>query len=106
MDGKGSRRVKIRERWRRHKIGGGDRRDIVKFLGTHKRLLLTTMLLLAAVVLLFGLVSRLQSPQTNTPPNGVTVISYSTLLQQVKAGNVLAVTIQGNTINGLLENPL
>ena len=106
MDGKGSRRVKFLERWRRHKNGGSYRRDIAKFLGTQKRLLFTTMLLLAAVVLLFGIVDRLQPPQTNTPPNGVTVINYSTLLQQVKAGNVLAVTIQGNTINGLLENPL
>lgn len=106
MDGKSSRRVKLSERWRRHKHNGSYKRDVVKFLGTHKQLLFTTMLLLAAVVLLFGIVSQWQSPQTNTPPNGVTVINYSTLLQQVKAGNVVAVTIQGNTINGLLENPL
>ncbi len=110
MDGKGSRRGKLRIKflgqWRRHKHGGSYRRDIVKFLGTHMRLLFTTMLLLAVVVLLFGIVGRLQSPQTNTPPNGVTVINYSTLLQQVKAGNVLAVTLQGNAVNGLLENPL
>ncbi len=106
MDGKGSRRVKLSERWRRHKHSGNYKRDVVKFLGTHKQLLFTTMLLLTAVVLLFGIVGQWQSPQTNTPPNGVTVINYSTLLQQVKAGNVVAVTIQGNTINGLLENPL
>ncbi len=110
MDGKGSRRaklgVKLSERWRRYENSGSYRRDVVKFLGTHKRLLFTTMLLLAAVILLFGIVGRLQSPQTNTPPNGVTVINYSTFLQQVKADNVLAVTIQGNTINGLLENPV
>ena len=86
MDGKGSRRVKLRERWRRHKNGGSYRRDIVKFLGTHKRLLFTTMLLLATVVLLFGIVGRLQSPQTNTPPNGVTVINYSTLVATGKSG--------------------
>ena len=106
MDGKGSRRIKLSERWRRRKTIGSYRRTVVKFLGTHKQSLLTTVLLLVALMLLVGIFSQLQPPQTNTPPNGVTVINYSTLLQQVKSGNVLAVTIQGETINGLLENPL
>ncbi len=110
MDGKGSRRIKLSERWRRRKNVGKNvesyRRRVVKFLGTHKQPLLTTVLLLVAFMLLVGIFSKLQSPQTSTPPNGVTVINYSTLLQQVKSGNVLAVTIQGETINGLLEQPL
>ena len=110
MDGKGSRRIKLSERWRRRKNVGKNaesyRHAVVKFLGTHKQSLLTTVLLLVAFMLLVGIFSQLQPPQTSTPPNGVTVINYSTLLQQVKSGNVLAVTIQGETINGLLEYPL
>jgi len=56
--------------------------------------------------LIFGVVSQLQAPSTNTSPNGVTVISYSTFVEQVKTGNVQAVTLQGNDINGLLITPL
>ncbi|MFL5656703.1 MAG: ATP-dependent zinc metalloprotease FtsH [Ktedonobacteraceae bacterium] len=59
---------------------------------------------MAIVVLLFSLVSQLQAPSTNTTPGGVTAISYSAFVQQVKAGNVLAVTIQGNDVNALLAS--
>ena len=106
MDGKSSRRIKLNERWSRRKHIGSYRRAFVKFLGTHKQPLVTMLLIVVAFALLVGLVSQLRPPQTTTPPNGVTPISYSTLLQQVQAGNVLAVTIQGNSINGLLANPL
>src|SRR5437764_8339070 len=57
------------------------------------------------VVLLFSLVSLLKPPSTNTTPGGVTAISYTAFVQQVKAGNVLAVTIQGHDINALLASP-
>ena len=106
MDGKGSRRMKLSERWRRRKTVESYRGNVVKFLSTHRQSLMTAILLLTALMLLVGIFSQLQPPQTNTPPSGFTVINYSTLLQQLKSGNVLAVTIQGETINGLLENPL
>jgi len=48
----------------------------------------TCFLLIAAVVLLFGIFSQFQPPVTNSTPNGVTVINYSTFVEQVKAGNL------------------
>ncbi len=100
MDGNGDRQMKTR--WRRYTDVQKNGRNIVKFLFTHKQLLLTSVLLIMFVGLLFGVVSRLQGPSSNTVPTGVTEISYSAFLDQVKAGNVEAATLQGNTINGLL----
>ena len=65
----------------------------------------TSVLLTVVIILLFSLVSQLQAPSTNTTPGGATAMSYSAFVQKVKAGNVLAVTIQGNDINALLARP-
>src|SRR6266581_4305818 len=105
MDGNGDRRMKLKVHWRRPKDVGNYRRSVLKFLSTHKRSLLTSVLLMVIVVLLFSLVSLLKPPSTNTTPGGVTAISYTAFVQQVKAGNVLAVTIQGHDINALLASP-
>src|SRR5947209_1392069 len=105
MDGKGDRWMKLKMHWRRPKDVGSYRRSVLKFLSTHKRSLLTSVLLMVIVVLLFSLVSLLKPPSTNTTPGGVTAISYTAFVQQVKAGNVLAVTIQGHDINALLASP-
>src|SRR5438270_7821331 len=106
MDGKSDRRMKLKMHWRRPKDVGSYRRSVLKFLGTHKQFLLTSVLLMVIVALLFSLVSQLQAPSTNTTPGGATAMSYSAFVQQVKAGNVLAVTIQGNDINALLASSL
>ena len=103
MDGKGGRRLKVSER--RRKDLKSYEQNVSKFLKTYKRSLLTCALLIAMLALLFGIVSRFQAPSTNTPPNGVTVISYSTFVGQVNNGNVIAVTFQGNGINVLLASP-
>jgi cell division protease FtsH len=79
---------------------------VLTFLKTHKQAIFTGVLLVMVIGLIFGVVSQLQAPSTNTSPNGVTLISYSTFLEQVKTGNVQAVTLQGNDINGLLITPL
>src|SRR5256886_894711 len=105
MDGNGDRRMKLKVHWRRPKDVGSYRRSVLKFLSTHKRSLLTSVLLMVIVVLLFSLVGLLKPPSTNTTPGGVTAISYTAFVQQVKAGNVLAVTIQGHDINALLTSP-
>src|SRR5436305_2231938 len=105
MDGKSDRRMKLKLHWRRPKDVGSYRRSVLKFLSTHKRSLLTSVLLMVIVVLLFSLVSLLKPPSANTTPGGVTAISYTVFVQQVKAGNVLAVTIQGHDINALLASP-
>src|SRR5438270_7264662 len=104
MDGNGDRRMKSKVHWRRPKNVGSYRQSVLKFLSTHKRSLLTSVLLMVIVVLLFSLVSLLKPPSTNTTPGGVTAISYTAFVQQVKAGNVLAVTIQGHDINALLAS--
>ena len=105
MDGNGNsnRRLKI-QRWR-HKNSESYRRSISQFFKAHKRSLLTGVLLMVIVILLFGIASLLQAPTTNTSPGGVTVLSYSDFVEQVKAGNVLAVTFQGKDIHALLASP-
>ncbi len=105
MDGKGDRRMKLKLHWRRPKDVGSYRRSVLKFLSAHKRSLLTSVLLMVIVVLLFSLVNLLKPPSTNTTPGGVTAISYTAFVQQVQAGKVLAVTIQGHDINALLASP-
>src|SRR5438552_4738883 len=104
MDGNDGRRLKAR--WRQHKDVKGYRRTVSKFLSTYKQSLLTSALLVVVVVLLFGIFSQFQAPPATTPPGGVTVLSYSTFIRQVKASNVLAVAFQGNDINALLASPL
>jgi ATP-dependent metalloprotease FtsH len=78
-----------------------------KFVKTYKPNIITGGLLLLILILLFGVASELQPPSTGTPPPpNVTVIDYSAFVKQVEAGNVLAATIQGNQVNGLLAQGL
>ncbi len=71
-----------------------------------KQLLLTGVLLTALLLLLFGICSQLPAPDLNLPPRGTTVIDYSTFLAQVRAGNVLAVSLQDQNLEGLLARPV
>jgi ATP-dependent metalloprotease FtsH len=106
MDGNGSRDLSSgNDRQRRHDIFKFGKK-CSKFLATHKQLLLAGILLTGMIVLLFGIFSRFQAPSTSTPPSGVTVVDYSTLVAQVRARNVLAVAIQGDEVRGLLARPL
>ena len=106
MDDKGGRRFRLLAQRRHLKRMRNYRHDVPKFLKTHTQTFFTCFLLIAAVVLLFGIFSQFQPPVTNSTPNGVTVINYSTFVEQVKAGNVLAVTVQGNSVNALLAKPI
>jgi len=81
-----------------------DRRRIIKLFKTHKKALLSGFLIAAIIALLFGIASQLQSPSTSNVPSGETSINYSAFLNQVNADNVLAVTIQGNEVNILLNS--
>ena len=106
MDGKGSRDLSSGDdRQRRSKVVKIGKK-YSKFLATHKQILLAGILLTGMVVLLFGVFSQFQVPSINTPPSGVTVVDYSTLLSQIRAKNVLAVTIRGSEVTGLMANPL
>ena len=105
MDDKGDRRGKLAIRWGRQNNRKDYRKAFTKFLTTNKQAIFTGVLLIGLIVLLFGIFSFFPAPATSTPPSGVTVIDYSTFVQQVETGNVLAVRIQGQDINGLLANP-
>jgi cell division protease FtsH len=106
MDGKGSRRLSSgNDRPRRRnvvEIG----KQCARFLVTHRQSLLAGILLTGMVVLLFGVFSTFQAPSFNTPSGGVTTVDYSTFKEQVRAGNLLAVSIQNHDVNGLLVNSL
>src|SRR5579859_6178298 len=106
MDGKGRRGRSSGDERRRQKTGVKNRRSIAHYVKTHIHAVLTGGLVIALIVVLFGVFSNFQSPVLNTPPTGEKVITYSSFLAQVRAGNMLAVTVRGNDLNGLLVNPL
>src|ERR1700693_3701717 len=106
MDGKGGRDLSSGDGRRRHKTIVKKGRKFTNYLRTHKQALLAGSLLIALVVLLLGVFSHFQGPVTNTPPSGEKVIDYNTFLAQVKTGNMLAVSMRGNDLNGLLVKPL
>lgn len=81
-------------------------RKFLKLLSTYRTTIGTSILLLLVVGLLFGIFSQLHAPTANSAQSGVTTIDYSTFVQQVKTGDVVAVAIQGNEVNGLLQYPL
>jgi len=81
-------------------------RKLLRFLYTYRTTVFTGMLLTLVVALLFGIFSQLHAPVVNTVPTGVTTIDYTTFVQQVKNGNMVAAAIQGNNVNGLLQHPL
>src|SRR5437763_1318790 len=105
MSNKYNSHMYAKDRWQQYKNVKYYGHHIVRFLRTQKQSLLTGCLMLSILVLLFGIFSQFQPPRTSTPPEGVTVIDYSTFVGQVKAGNVLAVIVQGNEIHGLLAAP-
>ncbi len=111
MDNMDNRRIKSRvpKRWQRR--SRRNKADVVggvgQFVKTYKRSLITGTLLLILLVLLFGIANDLNAPTVDaTVPTGVTPISYSAFVQQVETGNVFAVAIQGNQLNGLLNKGL
>ncbi|GAC1460706.1 MAG: hypothetical protein PVSMB2_21430 [Ktedonobacteraceae bacterium] len=80
-------------------------RKFVTFLSTYRTTIGTSILLILIVGLLFGIFSQLHAPTASSAPSGVTTIDYSTFVQHVKTGDVVAVAIQGNEVNGLLQHP-
>src|SRR5579883_3363307 len=110
MDGKGQSGRSSGNGWSRKRNSiwdtVKDRRRIIKFFNTHRSILVSGFFVVAIVVLLFGIFSQFPSPSTEDVPSGETTINYSTFLDQVNAGNVLAVTIRGNSASALLQRPL
>src|SRR5947209_12264502 len=103
MDGKGGRQAKYMARWRRYTDMRSNGRNVLTFLKTHKQAIFTSVLLVMISGLIFGVVSQLHAPSTNTSPSGVTVISYSTFLGQVKSEKYEAVTQTRNEVSELFR---
>ena len=76
------------------------------FFKEHKQTFLTGVLLFALLVLLFAISSWLQAPGTNNPPRGATIVNYNTFVDQVKDGNMLTVTIQGDELTAVLAHSI
>ena len=101
MDKKNGRRLSLGHQGR-HKHSRTRTSTILKFFRVYRRNILTSILLIALLILLFGIALRLPVPLTNNMPQGVTAVKYSTFLDQVKAGNMRAVTVQSNSLTGTL----
>jgi ATP-dependent metalloprotease FtsH len=106
MDNKSDRRWKLEDHRLRHQDTRSYGSTVARFLRTHKQSLLTSTLLFVLLVLLFGIFSQVPPPVMDNSPSGVTVVNYSTFVQQVKAGNVHTVTMQGDELTGVLAHPL
>jgi len=106
MDGKGGRGRSSGGERPRQKTVVTNVRTIAHYLKTHIQALLAGGLAITLVVLLFGVFSHFQSPVLSAPPAGEKVIDYSSFVAQVKDGNMLAVTVRGNELHGLLMKPL
>ncbi|WP_156025417.1 ATP-dependent zinc metalloprotease FtsH [Thermogemmatispora carboxidivorans] len=107
MEEKGGRHARWWQRaWRRNGVRSrrSNRLKWLSWIQARRSGLLTGALVLALVLLLFGLASQLQPPTTSTAPSGVTVLSYSAFVNQVKAGKVLAVVLQDRSMYGLLAS--
>ena len=106
MDSKG-RRVSLEQerRARQMKIVIYARRS-VQFVVTHRQAFLGGGLAIVLVALLFGVFSYFQAPVTSSATSNETTISYNDFVTQVKAGNVLAVSVRGNDLHGLLIRSL
>src|SRR5438132_13753412 len=101
MDDMSGRRSQLDSRRRRHQdvrtYGHHLKQSLAKYgesFKPHTQSLLAIAVLAILTLLVFGIFSQLQAPNTDTTPRGVTAIDYSTFVEQVKAGNVLAVAFQ------------
>lgn len=102
MDDKASCQNQFKKRGRRSSDSKSFVCKAFKMIQNHQRICLTGLLCVAFIVLLFGIAAQLPAPAVNKAPTGVTTIDYTTFVQQVKTGNVEAVVIQGDAVNGLL----
>jgi cell division protease FtsH len=80
-------------------------RRIHPFWKVQRSVVISGLLCVAIVSLLIGILAQLPGLETQEVPAGEQPINYSAFLTQVTAGNVLAVSIEGNGINALLQEP-
>jgi cell division protease FtsH len=102
MDEKASRRNQFKKRERRSVDSKHLMRRAYKTIQAHRHACLTGLLGVALIVLLYAIAAQLPVPAANNVPANVTTIDYTAFIGQVRAGNVEAVVIQGDAVNGLL----
>ena len=90
----------------RHHYSKRNQYPVSKFLREHIQIILSSVLLLVMLGLSVCIFSHLQAPIITNPPVDVSVVGYPAFLAQVKANNVLTVTIQGDQITGTLAQSL
>jgi cell division protease FtsH len=111
MDKKSGRRLSLVNQGR-HRNPGTCASTVAKFFKEHGRNILTGVLFIALLMLLYGIVGQLPAPAASATPQGVTVVEYDAFtvveydafVDQIKAGNMLAVTIQGSDLTGTLAH--
>ena len=107
MDGKGRRASSKQAREaRQNGFVVRQARKSVRFIVTYRQAFLAAGLAISLVVLLFGVFSYFQAPVNSAASSSETTINYSTFVAQAKSGNMLAVTIRGSDLHGLLINSL
>lgn len=102
---KSGHHISPEDNWRHHSIQLYQF-PVSKFLKEHIQFILSSVLLLVMLGLLVCIFNHLQSPSTNYPPSGVSVVGYNTFIAQVKANNIRVVAIQGAQITGTLARSL
>ncbi len=102
MDEKASRQNQFKKRERRSVDSKHFVRKAYKTIQTHRRACLTGLLCVTFIVLLYAVAAQLPVPVANNAPANVPKIDYTAFVGQVQAGNVEAVVIQGDAVNGLL----
>ncbi len=106
MDGTGRRTPPKRTRRKRQYNVVSFLRISIQYIKTHVQVILAGGLVVVMVALLLGIVSHFQAPPSNAVSDGETPVAYSSFVSQVTSGNVLAVTIRGSDLHGLLICPL
>ena len=105
MKKKSGRRISPENNWR-HRKSKFYHFPYSKVLKEHIQIILASVLLLVMLGLLVSIFTQLQAPDTNSPPPNVSVVDYHAFISQVKANNVLTVTIQGDQVTGTLARSL
>jgi len=108
---KANRRLFVKREQRRDSIKSTTVKSSVRdgwaFLKLHRSQCMTVFLLTVLLVLLIGLARQIHFPATTaTSPDGTPTIAYTTLLEQVKDGNVRAVAIRNENVYILLYHDL
>jgi hypothetical protein len=93
---------KKRGRWRWRQGERLQQGLLLQMLRAQERGLTTGILLLCIFLLLVGLALQLPSPTSPASPDIFTPVAYSTFIEDIQTGQIIAAHLQGNALNALL----